>query len=298
MNTLKQIDSKIPISIAYSPDTDDAFMVLALREKRVDWGNFEFSFTIGDIQELNDAAKQDKYDITAISVSAYPHIQKNYLLMPIGASVGDGFGPAIVIAPNRQVSLANLRHGRIAVPGLSTTAHIAAQTVLGPFEPVPMHFMDIKHAVLSGSVDAGILIHELQLDPTSEGLHKLADLGQLWHEHFKRPLPLGANAIKRSLGTETISQLSAVYLESIELGLTERAKTIASAVRTAVARDSLNEEKGDKYISMYVNERSLRFDDDVVDGIELIYKNGFKLGFLPQTTVRDNLSGSGKGTSQ
>jgi predicted solute-binding protein len=97
---------------------------------------------------------------------------------------------------------------------------------------------------------------------------------------------------------ETISQLSAIYLESIELGLQERAKTIASAVQTAVARDSLNEEKGDKYISMYVNERSLRFDDDVVDGIELIYKNGFELGFLPKTTVRDNLSGSGKGTSQ
>ncbi len=296
MHKLEKSNSKTPISIAYSPDTDDAFMVLALREKRVDWGEFEFSFTIGDIQELNDAAKQEKYDITAISVSAYPHIQKNYLLMPIGASVGDGFGPAIVVDPHRHVALTDLKNSRIAVPGLSTTAHIAAQTVMGPFEPVPMHFMEIKNAVLSGSVKAGILIHELQLDPQSEGLHKLADLGHLWQEQFQRPLPLGANAIRRSLGTKKITELSEIYLKSIELGLQNRSATISSAVRTAVARNSLTDEKGDKYISMYVNERSLGFDDDVLDGIELIYKNGFELGFLPQTTVRDNLSGTDKGT--
>jgi 1,4-dihydroxy-6-naphthoate synthase len=296
MQTSKIRNSKTPISIAYSPDTDDAFMVLALREKRVDWGDFEFSFTIGDIQELNDAAKQNKYDITAISVGAYPHIQKNYLLMPIGASVGDGFGPAIVTDPKRRLVLADLQHSRIAVPGLSTTAHIAAQTVLGPFDAVPMHFMDVKDAVLNGSVKAGILIHELQLDPGSEGLHKLADLGHMWHERFKRPLPLGANAIRRDLGSKTISQLSEIYLQSINFGLQNRSTTITSAVKTAVARDSLNEEKGDKYISMYVNNRSLRFDDDVLDGIELIYKNGFDLGLLPLTSVRENLSGSCKGT--
>lgn len=288
--TRKQNNKKMKISIAYSPDTDDAFMIHALKEKMVDWGDYDLSFKVGDIQELNDAAISGQYDITAISVGAYPHLQDKYLLMPIGASVGDKFGPAIVVRPDSNITVSTLTNKRIAVPGLSTTAHIAAQVLFGPFTPVPMHFMRIRDAILSSDVDAGILIHELQMDPETEGLRKVGDLGSLWFNQYKLPLPLGANAIKRDLGAKVISDLSAIYRLSIETGLYSRKETLYAAVNSAIARESMNIDKGDRYISMYVNERSLAFEDDVLRGIELIFKSGFSLGFFPATCVRENLS--------
>lgn len=288
--TSTKSNEKRKISIAYSPDTDDAFMIHALKEKMVDWGDYDLSFKVGDIQELNDAAKSGRYDITAISVGAYPHLQDKYLLMPIGASVGDKFGPAIVASPHSNITISTLTNKRIAVPGLSTTAHIAAQVLFGPFTPVPMHFMGIKDAILSSDVDAGILIHELQMDPESEGLRRVGDLGSLWFNRYKLPLPLGANAIKRDLGSKIIRDLSGIYRQSIETGLQCREKTLYAAVNSAIARDSMNMDKGDKYISMYVNERSLAFEDDVLRGIDIIFKSGFSLGFFPATCVRENLS--------
>ena len=273
---------KQKISIAYSPDTDDAFMVLALREKRVDWENFEFSFTVGDIQELNDAARNSVFDITAISVGAYPNLRENYLLMPVGASVGDEFGPAVVTSPTNPLSIDDLVGKRIAVPGLNTSAHIAAQALFGPFTAVPMYFMEIRDAVMRGDVDAGILIHELQLDPESAGLRKISDLGRLWYDRFQLPLPLGANAIRRNLGPETISRLSRIYRRSVEVGLENRAATISSAVNSAAAKDLLDEAMGDRYISMYVNHRSLEFQEDVLAGIRTMFEQGAQKGvFLP-----------------
>lgn len=265
-------------------------MIHALKERLVDWGNYEFSFSIADIQELNDAAKNERFDITAISVGAYPQLKDQYLLMPIGASVGDKFGPAVVTNPTSTLDFSGLCKRHIAVPGLSTTAHIAAQSLFGPFTPVPMHFMQIKDAVLSGEVDAGILIHELQLDPESEGLRKIGDLGSLWFKRHQLPLPLGANAIKRSLGPEIINDLSRIYKQSIEMGLKNRVQTLNSAVNSAVARDSLNLEKGDRYISMYVNENSLDFQEDVLRGIDLIFREGHAYGYFPATDVLSNLS--------
>jgi len=294
MNLNATDKSKRKISIAYSPDTDDAFMVLALREKNVDWDDFDFEFFIADIQELNDAAKNQRYDITAISVGAYPLIKEDYLLMPIGASIGDQFGPAVVVKPGSDFKISDLRGRRIAVPGLTTTAHIAAQSLFGPFEAIPMHFMEIRDAVLNKKVDAGILIHELQMDPNTAGLQKLGDLGSMWYTKHNLPLPLGANAIKRNFGQDTIQKLSDIYLRSIEFGLKNRRETIRSAVTSAIAKGSLDLEKGDKYISMYVNERSLRFHDDVIRGIQLIYEHGFDRGFLPQVDVHNNLSSVNK----
>jgi 1,4-dihydroxy-6-naphthoate synthase len=278
------------ISIAYSPDTDDAFMVLALREKRVDWEDFEFSFTVGDIQELNEAARNGVYDITAISVGAYPSLRERYLLMPVGASIGDEFGPAVVTKPNSSTTIDQLAGKRIAVPGLNTSAHIAAQALFGPFIAVPMYFMNIRDAVLNGDVDAGILIHELQLDPESEGLRKITDLGRLWFDRFQLPLPLGANAIRRDLSPEVISSLSRIYRRSVEVGLENRVATIASAVNSAAAKDSLDEVKGERYISMYVNHRSLEFQTDVLAGIRTMFEQGVDLGLFSPIHLNSHLS--------
>lgn len=277
------------ISIAYSPDTDDAFMILALKERRVPWEDFNFSFVVGDIQELNEAALDGKYDITAISVGAYPVLRENYLMMPVGASVGDEFGPAVVTAPTCTLEIGDLAGKRVAVPGLNTSAHIAAQTLFGPFEAIPMYFMNIRDAVLRGDVDAGILIHELQLDPASAGLRKISDLGRLWHDRFKLPLPLGANAISKNLDPDTASRLNCIYRQSIEYGLANRKETIASAVRSAAAKESLDDDMGDRYISMYVNERSLEFQNDVLRGIKTLFDHGASLGLFEPIDLERHL---------
>jgi 1,4-dihydroxy-6-naphthoate synthase len=280
---------KRPISIAYSPDTDDAFMILALKERRVDWEDFEFSFTVGDIQELNEAALTNKYDITAISVGAYPTLRDRYLMMPVGASVGDEFGPAIVTSPSSDLRVDDLVGRRVAVPGINTSAHIAAQSLFGPFEPVPMYFMNIGDAVLRGDVDAGILIHELQLDPASAGLRKITDLGKLWHKKFSLPLPLGANAVSRNIEAEVATRLNRIYRKSIETGLANRSQTIAAAVSSAAAKDTLNPELGDRYISMYVNERSLEFQSDVLTGIQTLFSEGARCGLFEPIELERHL---------
>lgn len=265
-------------------------MILALKEKRVDWQDFDFEFVVGDIQELNEKAKQGLYEITAISVGAYPGLRDQYLLMPVGASVGDQFGPAIVVHPSSTLTLDQLAGRRIGVPGLNTSAHISAQALIGPFIPVPMYFMDIRDAVMSGEIEAGILIHELQLNPESQGLKKLSDLGILWYDRFQLPLPLGANAIRRDLGAATIERLSSIYRQSIEVGLASRGKTIASAVASAAAKATLDVTLGDQYISMYVNQRSLAFQIDTLAGIRQLFDLGAERGLFAPIRLDENIS--------
>jgi 1,4-dihydroxy-6-naphthoate synthase len=269
------------ISIAYSPDTDDAFMVEAMRTGRVDTRGYQFSYRAADIQELNEAARQGVYDVTAISIAAYPALAGDYLLMPIGASIGDEFGPAIVVRPDSPLTAASELAGRrVAVPGLATSAFFAARGLIGAFTPVPMHFMKIGPAVLSGDVDAGILIHELQLNCEERGLKKLADLGKLWSGRYALPLPLGANAIKRSLGPQAIEDITAIMRASIEVGLATRDETLSSALRHSGA--DLDHELGDRYISMYVNDRSLGFKSDVRRAVATLFSLGADAGLCPR----------------
>jgi 1,4-dihydroxy-6-naphthoate synthase len=281
------------ISIAYSPDTDDQFMILALREKIIPWGPFEFKFIVDDIQKLNSAAQGVEYDITAISVGAYPLLKKDYLLMDVGASIGDEFGPAVVTRPGSPFTNVDQLSGcLVAVPGLNTSAYIAAQALFGPFQAVPMYFMDIGDAVSQGKVDAGLLIHELQLNPESQNLVKITDLGRLWHDRFQLPLPLGANAIRRDLGSETIEVLTKMYRDSIEYGLQTRHESVTKAVRSAAARDSLNLPLGDKYISMYVNDRSLSFQEDSLKGIEKLFELGAGRNLFEPVDMKSSLANS------
>ncbi len=277
------------ITLAFSPDTDDQFMVQALRNGRLDCGTYEFEFIVGDIQELNEAARTGKYDITAISMAAYPDLVDDYLLMPVGSSIGDGFGPAVVTRTDRRIPAGtkSLTGLRVAIPGLRTSAFLSARTLLGDFIPVPMYFMDIANAVEQGEVDAGILIHEMQIDCETQGLTKCFDLGALWHERFALPLPLGGNAIRRSLGAQNIQALTKIFKASIELGLAERRETLKGAISNAMAK--LDENLGDRYISMYVNHRSLELHDDVLNSLDQLLGEGARMGLYPALEIRNHV---------
>jgi len=261
--------AKKKIQLAYSPDSDDAFMIYALKEKFVSSDKCEFEFFVDDIQKLNEKALENAYDITAISVAAYPSLQENYFLMPIGASIGRDFGPAIILKPDSSIqSLADLEKKKIAVPGMQTSAFFAASTLFPEFTPVPMHFLEIEGAVLAGKVDAGIVIHELQLNCEERGFRKLGNLGSLWFERFGLPLPLGGIAIKRSLGLEAVLEITDLYKKSIVWGLGNREKVLELASQQAVA--GLSGALADRYIDMYVNEDTLKLSDQVVESIKLL----------------------------
>jgi 1,4-dihydroxy-6-naphthoate synthase len=276
------------ISIAYSPDTDDAFMVQALRSGQVNTGSYRFRFTAADIQELNALARQGVYDITAISIAAYPSLAKDYMLMPIGASIGDEFGPAIIVRPDSEITSVNELVGRrIAVPGLQTSAYFASRGLIGEFTAVPMSFLAIGEAVKNGDVAAGVLIHELQLDCEQRGFRKLADLGRLWSSRYNLPLPLGANAIKRDLGPQVIAEVTQILRDSIEFGLANRLATLKEALRSSKADIDLN--AGDQYISMYVNHRSLAMQADVRAAMQQLFTIGEQTGLCPQVSLGEAL---------
>ena len=268
------------ISLAYSPDTDDAFMVLALKEGKVPADGYAIDYYSYDIQHLNEQALKSTYDITAISMAVYPDIADEYQLMPIGASIGDNFGPAIVTREDSPVqSVADLAGKKVAVPGLRTSAYFAANLLLPKYKAVPLSFIEIEPAVKSGTVDAGILIHELQLSCHEHGLRKIADLGELWQKSYQLPLPLGANAIRRNLGDQCIEELNALYHASVCWALENRREAIATASDRAIA--GLDSTLAERYISMYVNDRSLRLDADVMQAMRFMIEENAKLGICP-----------------
>src|SRR6266576_5988646 len=208
------------ITVAHSPDSDDAFMFYGLATNKLDTGRLSFKHLLKDIQTLNEEAMLGTYDVTAISFHAYAYVADKYALLPHGASIGDNYGPILVsrevLTPEDIPSL------KIAVPGKLTSAFLALRIFNPDFEYVVVPFDKIIDAVKDGSCDAGLLIHEGQLFYESIGLHKVLDLGEWWHQRTGLPLPMGGNAIRRDLGPEIIRQVSHWLRESIRYSLANR----------------------------------------------------------------------------
>src|SRR5580698_4498434 len=246
------------ISIAHSPDSDDAFMFYGLATNKVRVPGFKFTHTLTDIETLNQRAINEAfYDVTAISFHAYPYLQEKYTLMSCGGSVGEGYGPMIV--SSRKFTLDEVKKVRIAVPGTLTTAYLTLKLFAPEVETAVVPFDKIIPAVLSGEYDAGLIIHEGQLTYANDGLSKLLDLGQWWREQTGLPLPLGGNAIRRSLGQETMLITTNALRNSIQHALDHREEALSYAMQ--FARD-LDPNLANRYIGMYVNERTIDMGPD------------------------------------
>ena len=183
------------IKLAHSPDSDDAFMFYALATNKVRLPGVKFTHVLKDIQSLNGDAKNEVYDVTAISFYAYPFVADKYVLMDCGASFGEGYGPIVV--SNTPMKKTELAGRTIAIPGELTTSYLALKLYEPNVKTVTMPFDKILDAVQAREVEAGLLIHEGQLMFSGMGLNKVVDLGQWWQEETGLPLPLGANAIRR-----------------------------------------------------------------------------------------------------
>ena len=267
------------ITIAHSPDSDDAFMFYGLATNKIQVSGLRFSHTLCDIQTLNQQAMEGAegvYDVTAVSFHAYPYIQDRYALMTCGGSVGEGYGPMIV-SP-KSVSLSEIKGKLIAVPGKLTTAYLALQLFAPGIETEVVPFDEIIPSVLSGKYEAGLIIHEGQLTFDRSGLHRILDLGRWWMQMTGLPLPLGGNAIRRSLGRELIANVSTALRDSIQYALDHREQALAYAMQ--FARD-LDAQMADKFVGMYVNERTLDYGADGKEAIRRLLDMGHRAGIIP-----------------
>jgi 1,4-dihydroxy-6-naphthoate synthase len=265
------------ISIAHSPDSDDAFMFYGLATNKVRVPGYKFTHTLTDIETLNHRAiKEAFYDVTALSFHAYPYLQDNYTLMACGGSVGEGYGPMIV--SSRKLTLPQIKKTRIAVPGTLTTAYLTLKLFAPDVETAVVPFDKIIPAVVAGEFEAGLIIHEGQLTYANDGLIKLLDLGQWWREQTGLPLPLGGNAIRRSLGPETLLTTTNALRNSIQHALDNREEALAYAMQ--FARD-LDPTLANRFVGMYVNERTLNYGEDGREAIRKLLDMGFDRGIIP-----------------
>jgi 1,4-dihydroxy-6-naphthoate synthase len=268
------------IQIAHSPDSDDAFMFYGLASGKVPSNGFELEHVLSDIESLNRAAFDGRYEITAVSFHAYAHLTDRYMLLPHGASMGDRYGPVVVAKQDGPTSLAGVR---VAVPGELTTAFLALRLFDPSVDHVVVPFDQIQERVHSGEVAAGLIIHEGQVTYAAEGLKKIVDLGEWWADRTGGlPLPLGGNVIRRDLGPVTIAALSRLLHDSIAYGLAHRDEAVSHAMQYG---RGLDRARTDKFVGMYVNDLTLDYGDRGREAIHRLLGDAHKAGLLPKPVI-------------
>lgn len=264
------------ITVAHSPDSDDAFMFYGLATNKLDTGKLKFEHVLKDIQTLNENAEEGVYDVSAISFHAYAYVSDKYALLPHGASIGDKYGPIIVSnEPRKSEDIGKMK---IAVPGEMTSAYLALRIYNQDFEHVVVPFDEIMDYVKQGKADAGLLIHEGQLYYKQQGFDKILDLGEWWYEKTGLPLPMGGNVIRRDLGEDLMREVSKYLKQSIQFSLDNREDALAYAMQ--FARD-MPPELADRFVAMWVNDLTLDYGDRGRKAVKLLLDEGYEKGIIP-----------------
>ena len=280
------------IRVGHSPDPDDAFMFYALAQDKLDTGPLRFQHELVDIETLNRRAFRGELELTAVSLHAYAYLQDQYVLCTCGASMGDRYGPMLVARESSEVQA--FRTQTIAVPGTLTSAYLALRLCLGvDFPHVVVPFDRIIEATLAGEfagqrVDAGLIIHEGQLTYAQENLKLIVDLGQWWHARTELPLPLGANAVRRDLGAETIRKVNRLLQASIRYGLAHREAALDYALGFG---RGLERQQADRFVGMYVNDWTLDFGPRGRAAVARLLREGYEAGVIPQRVQPEFVDG-------
>lgn len=276
------------LTLGHSPDPDDAFMFYALAEHKIPTGRWQFEHTLQDIQTLNERATRGELHISAISIHAYASVLDKYALLPCGASMGDGYGPMLIVKGGKALpDLTDyrairewLQHQRIAIPGRMTSAFLALKLfMLGEPIHTVVPFDQIFDFVAAGNADVGLIIHEGQLTYAKEGFALVADMGVWWKTETGLPLPLGGNVIRKDISPADRSEINGILYESIRYGLEHRQAGVAHSMPLARGMD---ESLADKFIGMYVNDFTLDYGDLGRRAIREFLSRGHQLGFLPE----------------
>jgi 1,4-dihydroxy-6-naphthoate synthase len=271
------------IRVAHSPDSDDAFMFYALAKELIDTGDYRFEHVLSDIETLNQRAFEGTYEVTAVSIHAYAHLDDRYALLSSGASMGDGYGPIVV---TRDAAGADrLAEGVVAVPGILTSAALALKMWRPELKTTVLPFDAIGPAVLDGTVDAGVVIHEGQLTWQEEGLFNVVDLGIWWQEQSNGlPLPLGGNVVRRDLGEAAIAEVSSLLRQSIQYSLDHREAALDYALDYG---RGLDRGKADRFVGMYVNDLTVDYGERGRQGVRLFLERAHAQGLIPKIPQLD-----------
>jgi len=268
------------IHIAHSPDSDDAFMFYGLASGKVPTNSYELEHVLSDIETLNRAAFEGRYEITAVSFHAYAHLTGKYILLHHGASMGDRYGPVVVA---RKDGPSSLKGVRVAIPGELTTAFLSLRLFDPTVEFLVVPFDQIQEKVHSGAVQAGLLIHEGQLTYAEEGLKKIVDLGEWWADRTGGlPLPLGGNIIRRDLGAAHISTLSRLLHDSIAFGLKHRDEAVQYSMQFG---RGLDRARTDKFVGMYVNDLTLDYGERGRQAVKRLLGDAEAAGLIPPVNL-------------
>jgi 1,4-dihydroxy-6-naphthoate synthase len=285
MSTPAATTKTAELSLAHSPDSDDAFMFYALATGKVKLPGVKFTHTLSDIESLNQAAHNETYDVTAVSFFGYAFVADKYALLNCGASFGEGYGPIVV--SSHPIKKNELAGKKIAIPGNKTTSYLALKLFEPNVETVTMPFDKILGAVQAKEVEAGLLIHEGQLLFSQMGLHKVVDLGVWWQEQTGLPLPLGANAVRRSLGPKLGLEVARIIRESVSYALDHREAAVEYALQFARDMDPV---LADKFIGMYVNNLTLDYGEAGRRAVRELYARGISIGLVPSSFKAEFLS--------
>ena len=273
------------IRVAHSPDSDDAFMFYALANELIETDELRFEHVLSDIESLNREAFEGTYEVTAVSIHAYAHLDDRYALLGSGASMGDGYGPVLVA--REAIGPEGLADKRVAIPGRLTSASLALKMWNPALQTVTLAFDEIMPAVASCEVDAGVVIHEGQLTWMDEGFHKIVDLGEWWAEETGGlPLPLGGNVIRRDLGDEMCGRVAALLKESIEYSLKHRDEALDYALDYG---RGLDRDKADRFVGMYVNNLTVDYGERGKKAMRAFLDRAFEERLIPKVPQLDFL---------
>ncbi len=287
------------ITIGQSADPDDAFMAWGLASGVVEIPGAGIECIFDDIQTLNEWALEGRLDLTALSAGTYPRVASEYRLLRAGASFGEDYGPLVVAKTRPDNEQADLSQGsgaqgpaavaglRVAVPGLLTTAYLLLRTYAGDtFDPVPMRFDSIIDAVVEGTVDAGLIIHEGQLTYRDHGLYALFEPARAWHQDLGLPVPLGVVAVKRSLGDKLMRQVASAFAESIAAAHAHPDAALAFAAQHARGLDHTVMRK---FVDQYVNDITTDMGEKGLEALTKLYEGAAKAGLIDHVPPLDIL---------
>jgi 1,4-dihydroxy-6-naphthoate synthase len=261
---------------AHSPDSDDAFMFYGLATRKIRSRSVSFRHVLEDIETLNRKATEAAYEVTAISYHAYSYVADKYILMASGSSVGDGYGP--VIAAAHPAAPEEIKGKRVAVPGTMTTAYLALKLFQADIETVVIPFDKVLDAVRDRYVDFAVVIHEAQLTHAKIGFHTVLDLGRWWKREHGLPLPLGANAVLRSLPADLRAECNRLVRESIQYALENQEEALNYAMQFA---RELDHGQAEKFVGMYVNHYTLDCGQIVPRAAQTLLDLGHQAGLIP-----------------
>jgi 1,4-dihydroxy-6-naphthoate synthase len=276
-----------PLTIAYTPDSDDAFYYDALETGQIPLPGYSMAFSRAPIAVLNRAALDGKYDVTAISSVVYPQIAERYAILSAGTSVGRGYGPVLV--SKEECSLDDLRGRRVGVPGASTTGAFLLRCLCPDAVPVEMVFDEIGDAVVAGKLDAGVMIHEELLYYPRMGLRRVMDMGAEWCQRHDLPLPVGLNIIRRDLGHRSMERICASIRASLEYALDHAGETLSRVSRQGRGPEGQCTER---FVAMFANRDSVRMPDDVRTALRVLFCEVADLGLSPSVPPIDIIEGS------